>query len=224
MGKTLLTSDQIAALEEFKKDQILSSVFYLTGGTALTEFYLQHRYSDDLDFFTAEDFPHIEVEKFIKTLKIKLSAKFVSYKKLYDRRIFIFQFENKPELKIEFSLYPFKQIKQFENFGGISVDSLEDIATNKLMAMIDRNEPKDFFDLYFLLDKHFNLMRLVENINKKFSFKIDLLTLGSELAKVRHLNLEMIRPIINANNEEIKLFFEKQASTLREYVLQSQND
>jgi Nucleotidyl transferase AbiEii toxin, Type IV TA system len=26
--------------------------FYLTGGTALSAFYLKHRYSDDLDFFT----------------------------------------------------------------------------------------------------------------------------------------------------------------------------
>lgn len=26
--------------------------FYLTGGTALSRFYFQHRYSDDLDFFS----------------------------------------------------------------------------------------------------------------------------------------------------------------------------
>jgi Nucleotidyl transferase AbiEii toxin, Type IV TA system len=28
--------------------------FYLSGGTALSGFYLQHRYSDDLDFFTRD--------------------------------------------------------------------------------------------------------------------------------------------------------------------------
>ncbi|MDI6754231.1 MAG: nucleotidyl transferase AbiEii/AbiGii toxin family protein [Thermodesulfobacteriota bacterium] len=31
-----------------------ASYFYLTGGTALAEFYLGHRRSYDLDFFTAE--------------------------------------------------------------------------------------------------------------------------------------------------------------------------
>lgn len=222
MGKTFLTSDQIVVLEEFKKNQTLPSIFYLTGGTALSEFYLQHRYSDDLDFFTADEFPDIGVEKFIETLKFKLNAEFVSYKKLYDRRIFIFQFENKLELKIEFSLYPFKQIKQPQNFEGVLIDSLEDIATNKLMAMIDRNEPKDFFDLYFLLKNHFELMLLVENINRKFGFKIDLLTLGSELAKVRHLNLSMIKLIISVSEEEIKHFFEEQANSLRKNVLQSE--
>ena len=30
----------------------LKSSFYLTGGTALAAYYLQHRYSEDLDFFT----------------------------------------------------------------------------------------------------------------------------------------------------------------------------
>lgn len=219
MEKTLLTKDQIAALEEFKKNQILSPLFYLTGGTALAEFYLQHRYSDDLDFFIEAEFPQIKIEKFIETLKIKLNAKFVSYKKIYDRRIFIFQFENKPELKIEFSLYPFKQIEQPQNFDGVLVDSLEDIATNKLMAIIDRSEPKDFFDLYFLLKNNFQLTELIENISKKFGFKIDLLTIGSELAKVKHLDLLMVKSIINVGNEEIKEFFEKQAEILRKNIL-----
>ncbi len=31
------------------------SQFYLTGGTALAEFYLGHRFSFDLDLFTAEE-------------------------------------------------------------------------------------------------------------------------------------------------------------------------
>jgi hypothetical protein len=29
--------------------------FYLTGGTALAEFYLQHRLSEDLDFFSEQE-------------------------------------------------------------------------------------------------------------------------------------------------------------------------
>ena len=32
-----------------------ASVFYLTGGTALSAFYLHHRLSEDLDFFTESD-------------------------------------------------------------------------------------------------------------------------------------------------------------------------
>lgn len=35
-------------------DSALSPNFYLTGGTALAAFYLQHRFSEDLDFFSAD--------------------------------------------------------------------------------------------------------------------------------------------------------------------------
>ena len=220
MGKTLLTNDQLVVLDGFRKNQSLSSAFYLTGGTALAEFYLQHRYSDDLDFFTADEFSIVEIEKFIENLKFKLNARFVSYKKLYDRRMFIFQFENKPELKVEFSLYPFKQINPPQNFNGFFVDSMEDIATNKLMSIIDRNEPKDFFDLYFLLKEKFNIISLVENVNKKFGFKIDLLTLGSELVKIKYLNFKIIRAIININHKDIKIFFEKQAASLKKDIFE----
>jgi predicted nucleotidyltransferase component of viral defense system len=220
MEKTLLTGSQIAALDEFKKNQTLSSLFYLSGGTALTEFYLKHRYSDDLDFFTTNEFSAIEVEKFINNLKIKLNAEFVSYKKLYDRRIFIFHFKDELDLKVEFSLYPFKQINLPQNLKGLLVDSLEDIATNKLMSIIDRNEPKDFFDLYFLLKGKFKLILLVENVNKKFGFKIDLLTLGSELAKIKYLDFRIIRSIINIDDKDIKIFFEKQVASLKEYILE----
>ena len=33
----------------------IDTKFYLTGGTALSRFYLNHRYSEDLDFFTNRD-------------------------------------------------------------------------------------------------------------------------------------------------------------------------
>jgi hypothetical protein len=52
-GKGLLTSIQRSFIAEFATlpDQ---AQFYLAGGTALTEYYLGHRLSFDLDFFTAE--------------------------------------------------------------------------------------------------------------------------------------------------------------------------
>lgn len=37
------------------------TVFYLGGGTALSRFHYNHRYSDDLDFFTFEEIDFIEV-------------------------------------------------------------------------------------------------------------------------------------------------------------------
>ncbi|MBW1854744.1 MAG: nucleotidyl transferase AbiEii/AbiGii toxin family protein, partial [Deltaproteobacteria bacterium] len=58
--------------------------FFLTGGTALSVFYLHHRLSDDLDLF-AKDFSSLaEIDFWIKTnwpkesVKIKEAAQFLS--------------------------------------------------------------------------------------------------------------------------------------------------
>ena len=57
MGKIqILTKEQQIILDVVKKSEFLQSNFYFTGGTALSAFYLKHRSSDDLDFFSQERF------------------------------------------------------------------------------------------------------------------------------------------------------------------------
>ena len=51
MGKSILTPKQFDFWELAKKDLWLTKNFFLGGGTALSEFYLHHRLSEDLDFF-----------------------------------------------------------------------------------------------------------------------------------------------------------------------------
>ncbi|MEK7458532.1 MAG: nucleotidyl transferase AbiEii/AbiGii toxin family protein, partial [Patescibacteria group bacterium] len=52
MGKTILTPNQHKLLECAAQSSGIVDTFYLTGGTALAEFYLHHRLSEDLDFFS----------------------------------------------------------------------------------------------------------------------------------------------------------------------------
>ncbi len=54
MGKTILTPKQFEFLELVKVEPQITKAFYLTGGTALSEFHLKHRLSEDLDFFIEE--------------------------------------------------------------------------------------------------------------------------------------------------------------------------
>jgi hypothetical protein len=49
---SVLTSTQERFLSGFFRD--VEPPYYLTGGTALAAYYLGHRYSDDLDFFTRD--------------------------------------------------------------------------------------------------------------------------------------------------------------------------
>jgi len=52
----ILTPIQKQVLNQIKKSAFLRNNFYFTGGTVLSEFYLQHRYSDNLDFFSENKF------------------------------------------------------------------------------------------------------------------------------------------------------------------------
>ena len=49
----ILTAFQRQLLKHIGQSSIANN-FYLTGGTALAAFFLHHRLSEDLDFFTAD--------------------------------------------------------------------------------------------------------------------------------------------------------------------------
>src|SRR6266567_2083694 len=55
MGKTILTPNQQLFLDAIAENKILTKQYYLTGGTALSEFYLQHSLSEDLDLFSDQE-------------------------------------------------------------------------------------------------------------------------------------------------------------------------
>ena len=65
--KSILSSHQRKFLELVSKEKYFIQKFYLTGGTALAEFYLRHRISEDLDFFSEnQEVNPIPVVKFLK--------------------------------------------------------------------------------------------------------------------------------------------------------------
>ena len=191
--------------------------FYLTGGTALAGFYLGHRYSDDLDFFTeTEDFPRLKIEEFVEMARIEIGAEEVAYRKIYDRRAFFLK-KKEEELKVEFVYYPFKRLERTEQ-EGIMVDSLDDIAANKLRTIFERMETKDFVDLYFLMkEKGFTLDMLQEKVKQKFHLALGPLALGSEFSKAEKIDKlpKMIKPL---TIEELKAFFTKEAKKLEQNI------
>lgn len=75
--------------------------FYLTGGTALSRFHLEHRYSDDLDFFTHEINTFGDM---VRVIRSDLDAEFDSVVSGIDARDFkrILVTENGLTLKIDF--------------------------------------------------------------------------------------------------------------------------
>ena len=215
MGQTILTQDQKTVLRLFSEETSLNT-FYLSGGTALAEYYLQHRDSDDLDFFSDTPIDISAIEFFIQKLTKHLEAKTARFERIHDRRVFFIERKD-VDLKIEFSLYPFSALEKRKVIHNIQIDSKRDIAANKLAALLDRFEPKDFVDLYFLLQD-----RMIENIRsdveKKFGLTVSSLALGGELAKVRRVEI-LPRMRVPFTIDELKKFFMKLAEELKPTVL-----
>lgn len=213
MGKiSILTQNQRKILDQIIKNNYIKDNFYLTGGTALSEFYLHHRYSEDLDFFTEKKYDTGIIMSIIRQLSQQLDCTYEAELIEFLYR-FNLKFTDKQVLKLDFSYYPGIRIKKEKVYKGFAVDSLLDIAVNKLSTIQQRYNVKDYVDLYFLLDK-FTLWDLIEGVRIKFRMEIEPWILASDLIycveKFDSLP-QMIKPL---TLEKLKFFFRNQAKNL----------
>lgn len=140
-------------LEIFFSESFASD-FYLTGGTAISRFYLNHRLSDDIDLFTQNqkiDFSHVNslVLRILDKLKLKI-AKQVNTNTFLQ---YITENQNGSMLKIDFVKEIPIHFGEFKMIGKTRIDSLENIGSNKVLTIFGRRDAKDFIDLYFILQK-----------------------------------------------------------------------
>jgi predicted nucleotidyltransferase component of viral defense system len=150
----ILTPFQQALLRQWGNSS-LNDVFFLTGGTALSAFFLKHRYSDDLDFFTdqPEQAPQVlpVLEKIAQQINIKIEVR-----RQFKTFLEVFLHNAAGEIiKCDFAEdSPFRlQSKiRIEEFG-IWVDNALDISCNKLSALFDRSATKDFVDVFFIISR-----------------------------------------------------------------------
>lgn len=212
MGQvTIINPEQDLLLDKFRKDEFLSSNFYFTGGTALSLYYLEHRQSIDLDFFSDHEFDPQIILDTVHTWEKELDLT-IDYLVIEKTQIFNLTLPNKQTVKIDFAFYPYKQVKEQQVIEGIKVDSLTDIAINKLLTVEQRSEVKDFVDLYFLLE-FFSIWDLLEGVKVKFGVKIDPFIIGSDLLKVENFDYlpEMIKPL---TLKKLKSFFKEKAKQI----------
>lgn len=149
-GKGLLTPVQRKFMAAFAQipDQ---RQFYLAGGTALAEFYLGHRLSFDLDFFTSESalvMPvSYQIEQIVShmDLEIEVVRRFSTY-------VEYLVVDGTEKLKVDLALdSPFRFDAPVLTSGDIQVSGWRDLEIDKLLAYYGRAEPRDAIDLYFIL-------------------------------------------------------------------------
>ncbi|MFT5207693.1 MAG: putative nucleotidyltransferase component of viral defense system [Candidatus Omnitrophota bacterium] len=160
---TILTPLQVTVLKALFKDKEFSKHFYLTGGTALAGFYLYHRYSDDLNFFT-----HAENMYFLWPLIQRTAA--LSPMKIETRTPNFIRIQVQGELQVDFVLdVPYRKGLPITK-DKCRIDTLENIILNKISAIQGRLDPKDYVDLYFLLkDREKDILKLLAEAKAKDS-------------------------------------------------------
>lgn len=185
--KSILDSEQVRFMSIFGSCSNIASKYYLSGGTALCQYYIPYRLSEDLDFFSIDEINVDEIIAFLKKYKGKIGYLSYEYNTSFNRNLFFFKYANKT-LKLEFTYYPFTQINKPIRKDGIAIDSVEDIATNKLFTIYQKPRARDFMDLYMICKKYnYSISELISKARAKFDTHIDIVKLGSQFIKVKEV-------------------------------------
>ena len=149
--------------------QPVATGFYLTGGTAASRGYLQHRFSDDLDFFVNDEARFsLWVERLIQTLaQTKDWQCEVLLKEERFARLNLT--EGAVSLKIELVNDVPAHVGPIQDHPVLGrLDSAEIILANKVTALLDREEPKDLADIWgFCCQKGLSLQDAITNAQSK---------------------------------------------------------
>jgi hypothetical protein len=150
----MLSPAQRMAIESFARlpDQ---ERFYLTGGAALSEFYLHHRLSRDLNFFTTEQGL---IQPFCRTLEVHFHQEGWQVRTIRSLACFAeVQLQRPGEtevLRLDLALdSPFQLETQQLTSYQVLIPSYHDLVVNKLLAFFGRTEPRDAVDLFFILQR-----------------------------------------------------------------------
>lgn len=217
MARSILTSIQKQILRLLVKDNLFSKKFYLSGGTALSEYYLHHRLSEDLDFFTDVEIDKIWLNSLAKKIKRTLAFEKLDIEESFNRNLVFFS-TPKDQIKTEFTHYPFIQIEKPKLIEGIKIDSLTDIAVNKFFTIYQKPTSRHFIDLYLILTtKKYSMKQLGDLARIKFETSIDPIQLGSQLIKVTTVK-DLPKMIIDIPDDDWRSYFIEQAKNLKSQI------
>ncbi|MCX7854526.1 MAG: nucleotidyl transferase AbiEii/AbiGii toxin family protein [Anaerolineae bacterium] len=182
-----LTPLQKAFLDRFFRLEVGRS-FFLTGGTALAAFYLHHRLSVDLDLFTLDDVALTEGARLTPLIAQELGWEILLARHTDYFHRFSFQDRKGETLQVDLVQDFGPQFGQRQQFQNVVVDSMENIAANKLTAILGRSEAKDFVDLYFVLKGGVNFEAVMEMARQKDTGLVPFHLAGA-LLQVRHIHV-----------------------------------
>lgn len=212
--KTILTPFQQKLLTIIAENNYIASRFYLTGGTALAEFYLKHRLSEDFDLFSEKEVYLPAVVSFLKKIAEEIGLVKLEHRPFLGLHSFMLHLRNHKKFKIDFNFYPHPRIELGKKYRQLQIDSLHDIAANKVHTLFMKPRARDYVDLFLILkNSDFTLKQLIIDAKTKFDWHIDPLLLGSQLKKVQALQ-DLPKMLVPFDKSKMEKFFISLAKSL----------
>lgn len=218
-AKSILSPHQKEILDIISKEKYFTQRFYLAGGTALAEFYLKHRISEDLDLFCeSQEINPIPIIRFFESQAELLKIKKIETKRVFGLYSFFLHFKDKTVLKVDFNYYPFPRIEKGLRYNNLEIESIYDIGVDKVQTVVLKPRARDFIDIYFIAkEKKYDFYDLLMKAKAKFDWDITLVELGSRLLEAKDLT-DYPRMIKEINHQEWKQFFIQQAKKLKKEI------
>lgn len=114
MEQNILSPTQQEILFSAKRDKTITDSFYLTGGTALSHYYLHHRFSEDFDFFTPSELDDTGVNKLHAITTRQRGRDYVDlYEIIHRGNILLTDLQKKYRVKFDIYIAPEEWAKHF---------------------------------------------------------------------------------------------------------------
>lgn len=141
--------------------------FFLTGGGALAGFYFGHRETEDLDLFSAPGPDLQEVAQTLTQTVQDLGASLETRSRYRDfHRYLVRRHDEECIVDLVIDRAPMVESEKAV-FGEMRVDTLREIAANKVCTLIGRSEIKDLVDLHLLVGSGIDLEQAFTDAFKK---------------------------------------------------------
>ncbi|WP_159071926.1 MULTISPECIES: nucleotidyl transferase AbiEii/AbiGii toxin family protein [Carboxydocella] len=205
----IMSKERYILLEQLARHSLVQT-FYLAGGTGAA-LYLGHRWSEDLDFFSEQEFDPFQ-----------LAGKLANFEGFLltsqgpgTLHCFIYG------VKVSFLYYPYPRLETGLTYKNIQLASLKDIALMKLVALVQRGTKKDFVDLFFLDKEQIKFEDIFKAYPDKYPVKtFQPLVFLKSLGYFDDAELEpMPRLFREVSWSEIKKYFLQRQKELTDYFI-----
>ncbi len=144
-----------------------TTAFFLTGGSALAEYHLGHRRSQDLDLFTTREDAFDDADRIIRDVASEMSASATAVRSGIGFRRYLIE-SGEEQAVVDLVLESAEQIDELKlETDAVLVDTLREIAVNKLCALLSRTETKDLVDLFFISKAGVEPLELLPEARRK---------------------------------------------------------